>query len=274
MIIRNLLGFFTAVLLAIPPATASAQSTVSLSDVAEVALLPGWRTERGTHMAALQVSLAPGWKTYWRSPGDAGIPPAFDWQGSRNLTSVGFHWPTPKIFELNGMLTLAYEGTVIIPIEITPRQGSGGVIGLRGRMDFGVCEEICIPMSVRIQADLLNGGQPDPQIQRALAAQPKPARVAGIGSVTCKISAISDGLQLTATIVLDHQGGTEITVVELADQSIWISEATTKRQGRRISSVVEMVPPNGKPFALARSELRFTVIGGSGAVDIRGCNAG
>ncbi len=120
MIVRNLLGLIAAAFMAIPSVTAIAQSTVSLKDIAQVALLPGWRTNRGTHMAALQISLAPGWKTYWRAPGDAGIPPAFNWQGSQNLQSVELHWPTPKIFDLNGMLTLAYEGTVVIPIEISP----------------------------------------------------------------------------------------------------------------------------------------------------------
>ena len=50
--------------------------------VADVSILPGWRTAAGTHMTALRVKLAPGWKTYWRAPGDAGIPPRFDWTGT------------------------------------------------------------------------------------------------------------------------------------------------------------------------------------------------
>ncbi|MCX8508161.1 MAG: protein-disulfide reductase DsbD family protein, partial [Rhodobacteraceae bacterium] len=48
-------------------------------------ILPGWRTESGSQMAALRLTMAPGWKTYWRAPGDAGIPPRFDWTGSANL---------------------------------------------------------------------------------------------------------------------------------------------------------------------------------------------
>ena len=45
-------------------------------------LMPGWVTPDGARMTALQVELEPGWKTYWRSPGDAGIPPHFDWQAA------------------------------------------------------------------------------------------------------------------------------------------------------------------------------------------------
>ena len=54
-------------------------------DVLQATLLPGWQTASGSHMAAVDLTLAPGWKTYWRSPGDAGIPPRFDWSGSKNV---------------------------------------------------------------------------------------------------------------------------------------------------------------------------------------------
>ncbi len=41
-------------------------------------VLEGWVRADGTRMAAVQLDLEPGWKTYWRAPGDAGIPPSFD----------------------------------------------------------------------------------------------------------------------------------------------------------------------------------------------------
>ena len=68
------------------PAVATTQD-----DVLAGTLLPGWQIEGGGQMAALQLTLAPGWKTYWRSPGDAGIPPSFDWSGSQNVKSVRIH---------------------------------------------------------------------------------------------------------------------------------------------------------------------------------------
>ncbi len=269
-----LFGLLAAGFLSFSQTPAVAQGNVNLSDVAQVALIPGWRTERGTHMAALQIILAPGWKTYWRAPGDAGIPPQFDWLGSGNLSSVTFHWPTPSVFDLNGMQTLAYKDVVVIPIELTPGPDHSGPITLRGRMDFGVCEEICVPMSVKITADLTNSGARVATIDQALANQPRPAIAAGVGSVTCAIEPISDGLQLTASIEIPALGGHEIAVVELPDRSIWISEATTQRTGKTLSATAEMVPPNGQPFSLARSDIRITVIGNNGGVDIQGCSAG
>ena len=56
-------------------------------------LLTGWRLEDGRHAAAIRIRLDPGWKTYWRAPGDGGIPPSFDWQGARNLAGWSVHWP-------------------------------------------------------------------------------------------------------------------------------------------------------------------------------------
>ena len=130
------------------------------------------------------------------------------------------------------MQTLAYKDVVVIPIELTPGPDHSGPITLRGRMDFGVCEEICVPMSVKITADLTNSGARVATIDQALANQPRPAIAAGVGSVTCAIEPISDGLQLTASIEISPLGGHEVAVVELPDRSIWISEATTSRTGK------------------------------------------
>ena len=63
----------------------------------------------------------------------------------------------------------------------------------------------------------------------------------------------------------------EIAIVELPDQSIWVSEARTRRQGRSLTAVADIVPPKGKPFVLDRSQLRFTVLGAGRGVDILGC---
>ena len=72
---------------------------------AAVGTLDGWRQPDGSRLAAVEIRLAPGWHTYWRVPGDAGIPPSFDWSGSSNLASVAYEWPRPEIFDSFGMRT-------------------------------------------------------------------------------------------------------------------------------------------------------------------------
>jgi len=80
--------------------------------------------------------LAPGWKTYWRAPGDGGIPPRFDWQGSENLGGAEFHWPVPQVFHENGLRSMGYYDSVVIPVEVSvPNAGAparmrgGGTVG-------------------------------------------------------------------------------------------------------------------------------------------------
>src|SRR5690606_16306285 len=133
----------------------------------------------GTHMAALRVTLASGWKTYWRAPGDAGIPAQFDWSESDNLGAVALHWPTPSVFHQNDMTSVGYHNQVVIPIELTPRR-SGGPIALSAQIEMGVCEDICIPVSVRVSAVLpATPTRPDARIRAALADRPMTAREAG-----------------------------------------------------------------------------------------------
>lgn len=256
-------------------ALAAPSPAVSWGDdrVAEVSVLPGWRTPQGSHMAALRVRLAPGWKTYWRAPGDAGIPPRFGWDGSRNLAAVRFHWPRPEVYRISGMLSIGYYDELVLPIEFTP-QRAGEPIRLRAEVEIGVCQEVCIPMKTQVAAELAPGGTPDPAITAALAARPATAREAGVAGVSCDIEPIRDGLRLTARIDMPPLGPEEVAVFELPDQAIWISESTGRREGPRLTAASDVVPPSGAPFLLERSQVTITVLGRGRAVELSGCPAG
>lgn len=260
-------------LLAIPllPAQSRARTT-SQDEVLQAALLPGWQVKAGTHMAGVRIDLAPGWKTYWRSPGDAGIPPQFDWSGSENLKSVRIHWPAPIVFHTNGYQTIGYKGGVVLPVELVAKDPSRPVV-LRSRIDLGICRDICMPASVELQTLVSAPGASDPAIRAALNAGPISAKSAGLTSVACKVEPISDGLRITATLTLPQQSGAEDVAFETADPSIWVSESQSERQGGKLISTAEMVGPGGQPFALDRSSLTLTVISGAGAIEIRGCPA-
>ena len=274
MLKNTLIPLLLVALFTLPAQTGTAQSVISLEDVAKVTLVQGWRTKRGTHMAAIRISLAEGWKTYWRSAGEAGITPRFDWAGSENLQNVRFHWPTPKVFDPDGARSYGYKGEVVIPIELTPKQSGGGEIILHGQMEIGVCLDVCVPMAVTIKGAFAQGGTPDPLITASLKHHPISADSADVRSTTCRIEPIDDGLRIAATINLPKQGGDEIVVFELPDPSIWIAESTTTRKGRQLTATTELVPANAAPFMLSRSDIRMTVFGKNGTVDIQGCSAG
>lgn len=257
-----------ALFLALSAAAAAAQS---VADVVRLELLTGWRQADGTHMAGLRIALAPGWKTYWRAPGEAGIPPSFDWSGSANLAGAQAHFPAPEIFTLNGIRSIGYRDGVVLPLALRPRE-AGEAIALSGTVELGVCESVCIPFEARIEASLPAGtGTGAAEIRAALAEAPLSAAEAGVRGVSCRVEPIRDGLRLTATVEMPALGRDEAAVIEAGDPSIWVSEVETRRQGGALRAAADLVPPQGTPFALDRSSLRITVLGGGRAAELRGC---
>lgn len=265
------LPLLAATLAALAAAPVGAEVT-SQDDVLAAVLLPGWQLPGGAHMAALELDLAPGWKTYWRSPGDAGIPPQFDWSGSRNVRSVRLHWPAPSVFHVNGMQTIGYHDRLVLPAEIVAIDPSQPVV-LSARVDLGVCRDICMPASLALEAVIAPPGAPDDRIRAALGARPETPSEAGLTAIGCDVEPIADGLRLTATLDLPARGSAETVAFETADPSVWVAEAVSERRGRRLIAATELVPPSGEPFALDRSGITVTVIDEAGAVEIAGCPA-
>ena len=240
-------------------------------DVVSLEVLPGWRTEAGTHMAGLRFSLAPGWKTYWRAPGDSGIPPTFTWQGSRNMAGARFHWPVPEVFWSNGLRSIGYSGDVVIPVEITPAR-PGAAARIAGQVDLGVCATVCVPVTLDFAADLPAAGERDVAIATALVDRPLTEAEAGVGRVACAVAPSDEGLRVTAAIEMPPAGGAEVAVIETGDPGIWVSEAETRREGGILTASVEMIHGRGGAVALDRSALRITVLGSDRAVEIDGCS--
>lgn len=102
-----------------------------------------------TVQAAVEVTLDPGWKTYWRTPGEAGLAPVFDWAGSTNLKTAGIRWPAPTRFTIYDIDNFGYEGTVIFPVDVT-LQEPGKPLTLNLKLDLLVCSNICIPESHKL----------------------------------------------------------------------------------------------------------------------------
>ena len=116
--------------------------------------------------AGIDVDLEPGWKTYWRMPGDAGVPPQFDWSGSQNVRAVEVRWPAPTRFIDAGGESVGYKSRVVFPLRVTPERASDAT-RLRLAMFFAVCKEICIPAEERTE---LASWQADPAAEGLLKA--------------------------------------------------------------------------------------------------------
>ena len=241
--------------------------------VAALDVLPGWQDADGTQMAGLRITLAPGWKTYWRAPGDAGIPPALTLEGADNIGSVQMSWPVPEVFDQNGMRSIGYHDMVVLPLRISPLD-PGAPMHLSGRLEIGVCEEVCVPMEFGLDAMLPPAGKRDPAIVAALVDRPLTAQEAGVVSATCVLRPGDRGMEVTATITMPSAGGREVVVIEAGDPEIWVSEPDVTRSGNRLVAVSDLVHFTQDSFAVDRSAMRFTVLGNAQAVDIRGCAAG
>ncbi|QPM90715.1 protein-disulfide reductase DsbD domain-containing protein [Pseudooceanicola algae] len=235
-------------------------------------LLPGWRAADGTHMAGLELDLADGWKTYWRQPGSAGIPPSFDWTRSGNTQMVEVIWPNPEIFELSGMRSIGYKHRVVLPLKITPGDPSEDV-HLSGQIHLGICETVCVPLSLEVSADLSRqkSGR-DPAIVAALASRPFTAKEARLTRATCRFEPQQNGVGIEARLTLPSAGQDETAVFELPQPEMFITDAVTRREGDTLIARATLL--NGGPMLLDRSQLRITVLGGDHAVEITGCSAG
>ncbi len=208
-------------------------------DVVQARLLPGWRMDSGHHMAALALDLAPHWKTYWRSPGDAGIPPQFDWSGSQNVKSVRLHWPSPTVFLTNGLQSIGYHDALVLPVEVTALDPAAPVT-LALRMDMGVCKDICVPASIAVQATIRGPGAPDAAIGSALRAGPVSGRNAGLRAIGCEVTPIKDGLRLTATMAVPRQGRDEVVVFEPGEPGVWAAPGTVERRAGLLIASTDM----------------------------------
>lgn len=242
-----------------------------VEDVVAARILPGWRLADGTHLAGLEFTLAEGWKTYWRAPGDAGIPPGFDWSGSGNLAGVAISWPVPEIFDQNGMRSIVYADRVVLPLHVRPAR-EGADVRLSARIALGVCEDICIPAEVEVSGRLpADARRPDPAIAAALAARPLSAEEAGVTSVRCAVAPEDEGLGLRVEVEMPGAAGVDAAVIETADPELWVSEPVLAAEAGRLTVTSRLVHVEERAFALDRSGVRVTLLKSGTGVDIRGC---
>lgn len=260
-------------LLLVLPLAAAAQAPAALPDdlppgLRAARLLPGWTDADGTRILALDLQLEPGWKTYWRSPGDTGLPPHLDWTGSENLDRVEPHWPAPQAIRSGDVLEMGYHDRLVLPLTAHPLDPDRPV-EIRARIDLGLCKDICVPAGLDLAAPPA-GDAPDPRITDALARTPerrddRPA---------CRITPLADGMRVAMAL---PEAGATLAAIELTDSpEVWVSGAEITDGPTGPQAVVEMVGPTGAPFDLDPEALRLTVIPADDgpATESAGCTPG
>jgi DsbC/DsbD-like thiol-disulfide interchange protein len=122
----------------------------------------------GGYDAALQIEPAPGWKTYWRHPGEAGLPPLVDLDGSDNVTLASTGFPAPEIGLDEGGRFYGYHKAVDIMLTLTS-PAPAAPARLKAAVMIGLCKEICLPFQAEFDLALGPGARPDSDEFMALA---------------------------------------------------------------------------------------------------------
>ncbi|RBP17308.1 DsbC/DsbD-like thiol-disulfide interchange protein [Roseiarcus fermentans] len=159
-----------ALTLGAPPLAADAFST----DWAKAAKSDARLVAASRTLAGFEIRLAPGAITYWRDPGDAGVPPTFDFSKSSNVAGVEASFPAPKrIREQDGSEAFGYDSDVVIPLTVEPSDPSKPVT-LALEASYAVCEKLCLPARAKLELTLPGAASPDAgRIEAALAAAPR-----------------------------------------------------------------------------------------------------
>jgi len=129
--------------------------------------------------AGIEIRLGRGWHTYWRYPGDAGVPPRFDFAGSQNLKAVEVLWPAPHRLPEAGLEAIGYDRDLILPLRVTAQDATKPVM-LAVKLDYAICEKLCVPAQTK--GALALAGGPSQQDSRLAAAEARVPRKVALGA--------------------------------------------------------------------------------------------
>src|SRR5882672_12702915 len=151
-----------------------------------VRLLAGSRSG-AVLLGGIAFQLQPGWKTYWRTPGDSGVPPRFDFSKSENIEAVTILWPAPTKFDDGaGGHSLGYKNQIVLPLRIVAKNADKPVT-LRAEINYAVCEKLCIPVEANAELGFASvASTEDGNLSEALNSVPKPANIGDPNPLTIR----------------------------------------------------------------------------------------
>jgi DsbC/DsbD-like thiol-disulfide interchange protein len=219
--------------------------------------------------AGVEIRLAPGWKTYWRYPGDSGVPPHFDFARSENVKSVQVAWPAPeRISEADGII-IGYRNSVLFPLVIEPKDANAPVT-LRLALDYAICEKVCIPVQASAELKIKSGGNAEPAIVAAEKTVPKSQPLGADAPLTIR-SVRRDDATKPAKIIVDIAApdGKPVNVFAEGPTQDWALPVPEKSDGapaglQRYVFALDGLPPGASPNG---AEIRLTAVAGEQAIE-------
>lgn len=262
--LRAALGFAATLLASSFAAEARAQdaSPWQKDGHSAVRLLAGSRSG-AVLLGGVAFQLQPGWKTYWRTPGDSGVPPRFDFSKSDNVEAVTVLWPAPKKFDDGaGGVSLGYHDQIVLPLRIVAKNVDKPVT-LRAEINYAVCEKLCIPVEANAELAFNSvASTEDSALFAALDTVPKPANVGDPNPLTIRDVKREGKSEVLVDVVTPDDRAVNLFV-----------EGPTPDWGLPVPKPVEHSPPGVKRFSFQLdgvppgvnpegAALKLTLVGG------------
>jgi DsbC/DsbD-like thiol-disulfide interchange protein len=247
------------------PAVAADASPYDGTPRAAVRLIAGASRQDGgaiVHRAGVEIRLAPGWKTYWRYPGDSGIPPRFDFSQSTNVKSVAVRYPAPQRLTDDGGTSIGYKHDVVFPLDVVA-QDAGKPIILSLAIEYAVCEKLCVPADGKAELTLTGkAGENDARLARSEALVPRPT---AIGAGAFAIRAVKrEGMRVTVDVAAP--AGVAVELFAEGPTAEWaLPVPTPAAGGQRFSFELDGLPPNTTPEG---ATLTLTAVAGEQAIEV------
>ena len=220
--------------------------------------------------AGVEIQLKAGWKTYWRYPGDAGVPPRFDWSGSENLAVLEVKWPAPERFvDESGAKSIGYHGDIVFPLMVRPIDPARPV-RLKLKLDFAVCEKLCVPADAELALEI-PAGESAPLGLLDEAGRRVPRRIS-LGDNAGGLAVTRVGLARGAAPQVLIEGSAPEGSVDLFAEgpddrwALPLPEKIESKDGKlRFQLVIDGAPPGGPPIP---SKVVLTLIAGDKAIEV------
>lgn len=263
-------GCGIALLLGVPANAADASPWVEDLSSA-MRLIAGAPPKGGESLrAGVEIKLKPGWHTYWRYPGDSGVPPRFDFSGSDNVATAQALYPAPQAIVDETGTTIGYTGSVIFPLRVVPRQKNKPAT-LRLKLDYAVCEKLCVPVEARTELTLPGKtGASDSALVAAEASVPKPATAAEAGLTAQRAAGVKQKPLVFVDLAASVSEPVELFVE--GPSAEWALPIPKLAQGappgrQHFAFELDGLPPGVDPKAPV--DLTFTIVRGGQATEVK-----
>ena len=224
--------------------------------------------EQDSVRAGLHIRLDEGWHTYWRTPGDSGLPLRFDWSRSGNVKEVAVHWPYPQRFDEQGLQTFGYQRAVILPLDIA-LENPGVPLLLDLTLNALICKEICIPQTLALSLSL-DAGEGAPTKDAGLLSLAERKIPAAENTPALKIDTVvagPEGLVVTAFSQTGFQGAD--LFIEADDVYMGAPPQIDVNAKDKRAAILKVPVPQGEGSAmqlLSGKAVRLTLTAGGRAV--------